>query len=170
MEFWRLDGWPSADEWSAWWSFATFLVAVGASIVAIMEYRGARRKHIEDGRAALLVDLEFSRGGLYLSITNTGRAVARDCSVSIRKSSDGVPFLRKQLSRLAPGAPVRINLGSGPGEPLHWKDESLEVVTQHDAMAEERVTFELADFVGLLVERDPLVQIAAAIERLARRR
>ena len=37
-EWWRVDGWPTADEWQALWAFATLVVAVVAAWLALRQY------------------------------------------------------------------------------------------------------------------------------------
>lgn len=168
-------GAPTADEWSAFWSCLTFLVAVVAAVIALVEYERARRRDLEDGAPSLSVDLDLARGGLWVVVVNTGRTAARDCRIEVNRVDKGQPdasrlLLRRELSRLAPGASIRYNLAAVVGPSSSWAGASLMVEHAYDQEPAAVSRFDLDGFEEAFVERDPLTQIAAALDRLSRRR
>jgi len=86
MDLFRWDGWPTASEWQAFWSFITAGVAAAAAIIALGHYRTSVRSgvesvnnRIEQARPFVVVDLRFL-GGLYacVDVTNSGLTAARN--------------------------------------------------------------------------------------------
>lgn len=169
MTFWRLAGAPSADEWAAFWAFLTFLVALSAFLIAYFDYYRSKRKDEDDRRPALVVDLAFSDKSIYLSVLNVGRATARECQITLAVESTGQTLIDKPVAYLAAGATLRLFVAPIEVGVEKLSDLRLRATAIFSGGRVEESYLALSDFTGAFVAREPLNDIAAALERLARR-
>lgn len=110
----------SADEWAAIWTFATFVVALIAAVVALSQFGHHIRTTREQSRPFVIVDFEFSSGTVFIEVRNTGTTAARD----VRFEWDSIPHADDERSEgalqralvtdgmpfLAPGRSIRFLL------------------------------------------------------------
>lgn len=76
---WNWDGWPGAEEWSAWWAFCTFAVAGAAAWLALGHLRAYLREQEDRARPYVVVDFAFQEPlGLYVAISNVSTTPATD--------------------------------------------------------------------------------------------
>lgn len=98
-------------DWSAWWGFGTFLVAVGAALFAFYELasqqnewskeREERQKELwEQSRAVIQMSYRIQGSLIFIDITNAGKTTARDICISMDKSKEE---MKKSVMKLAEG-------------------------------------------------------------------
>ena len=121
MEWWRLDGWPTAEEWQAFWAFVTAGIALGAAWIALAHYSSAVRNEIEQGRPYVIGDITWL-GTIYacVEITNAGNTGAHNITfdwstrpVALDELSQGAidrALVDGSIPFLAPGRSIRFML------------------------------------------------------------
>jgi hypothetical protein len=181
-QWWRWDGWPTAEEWQAVWGFATVIVAAVAAFFALRQLRASIRAGAEASRPYITADIVFREwGGLAIEIKNSGLSAAKniqfdwsvqpiatrdDAQAAIDRGliDEGIPFL-------APGRTLVYDLGyfhdltdesprrfdvkmryQGSVDSLPWSSESIIDIEQWTDT--------------LVSERDPYKPIVRAIENL----
>src|SRR3546814_15294332 len=78
MAWWRIDGWPTPEEWQAFWALTTLVVAIAAACVALVHYRLSVRSRIEQARPYVHVDYVFDRTMILFEVKNTGLTAAEE--------------------------------------------------------------------------------------------
>lgn len=79
MGWWNLEGWPQPEEWSAFWAFATLLVAGVAAAAALSQLRAYIAEQEERSRPYLVVDFSFmSNRMVFVSVENVSATPATD--------------------------------------------------------------------------------------------
>lgn len=124
--------WPDAADWQAIWTFATFLVAVLAVVVAVGQLDAHRETQWEQSRPYVIVDFAFRSTVLMIEVKNIGQSAARDVRLSwsptlIAKDVHAVEAIQRNLVHgvipyLAPGRAIRYYMGTIPE---HLNDDSL---------------------------------------------
>lgn len=78
-EWWRWEGWPSAEEWQAVWALVTAGIALAAAVVALRHYKSSVSNELEESRPFIVVDFLF-KGAIYacIEVLNVGRTGARN--------------------------------------------------------------------------------------------
>lgn len=138
MEWWRIQGWPTADEWQAIWGLLTLGVAVAAAWIALTQLHGAslqlgqardqlsltRELRIDELKPYVLVYLRPSEhSGDFLAelvIVNTGATAAFDVhlmsdpplmQISPPRGWDinNSELMKRGIRVLPPNAPIRAN-------------------------------------------------------------
>lgn len=123
--WWNCAGCPLPDEWSAWWAFATFVVAAVAAVVALRQFTSYIHDKEEAARPFVIVDYAFHSVLMRVEVKNTGPSVATDI-----KLRTNVPFqsnLRDQaevmnrvfgdgytIKQLVPGRAIQWTLDRTP--------------------------------------------------------
>ncbi|GAB3602077.1 hypothetical protein GCM10027411_03240 [Microbacterium aureliae] len=82
--WWNVEGWPTAAEWGALWTFATFGVALGAAVLAFGQLRIILLEREERERPYVTVDFEFRSLLVLIAVENTSNKLATD--VTLRSS------------------------------------------------------------------------------------
>lgn len=107
--WWRIDGWPTAEEWQAWWGFAAVVVAAILLYVAWKQLSGLAESNkqltrsntllTESNRAmsrpVVVVEYEFEKhasrdytntqneSSVYVLVRNVGSSPARDVTLTV---------------------------------------------------------------------------------------
>jgi hypothetical protein len=104
--WWRIDGWPTADEWQAFGSVGTLLVAVVAAGFAwqqVSEARSLRREQAQPYVAAYLdVNNEVDFAFMTFVIKNFGLTAAHDIRISID------PPMKRAWGKVANPEPLEV--------------------------------------------------------------
>jgi hypothetical protein len=145
MGWWNWDSWPRADEWAAFWAFATFLVAATAAAVALRQFRAYISEMEERARPYLVVDFEFRSVLLYVTLENISSTPA----TSVRLTS--VPMLRstmedrdKAIAGILDGTFVIPQIA--PGRKMRWLiDRTPDLFADKDIPHRVIVTAEYTD-------------------------
>jgi len=120
------DGWPTAEQWSAFWAFATFGVAAVAAFIALRQFRAYAREQEERARPYLIVDFWFKANfSLYITVQNISGTPATNVTMmssplplSHGRSADYDKSLAEVfggglvIPQLAPGATMRWYIGA----------------------------------------------------------
>ena len=129
-EWWRIDGWPSAEEWQAVWALGAVLATIGLLAVAYFQLRGlaeANKLLAESNRA----------------LTSSNKALVRPYVI--------VDFGHKVHPNRDPRAPVRIsltlevrNIGRTMAQGLRIRttpelQSSLTIIDKNKAASEEKL-------------------------------
>jgi hypothetical protein len=123
--WWRTAGWPAPEEWSAFWAFMTFLVALlaaGAALVQLHQYIKEKR---DQSRPYLVIDFEFKSVLLYVSVRNISRTAATNVTLTTNEPFRSTDMSREQvfaelfspaytISQLAPDREIRWLLDRTP--------------------------------------------------------
>lgn len=122
---WNAEGWPTAAEWGAFWTFATFMVALGAAVAAFSQLRVILEDREERERPYLSVDFEFRSLLVLISVTNISPKLA----TSVRLTSTPLPPTTRDdrlgkldrvfsgnfvIPQMAPGRRISWHLDSAP--------------------------------------------------------
>ena len=85
--WWRIEGWPTADEWQAFGSVGTLAVAVVAAIFAFCQIKQARELSREQAQPYVAAYLDHSKevdpAIMFFVIKNFGLTAARDVHISV---------------------------------------------------------------------------------------
>jgi hypothetical protein len=180
MTIWRVEGWPTADEWQAAWAFATFVVAGVAAWFALRQYRASVRSHIEQARPYVTVDFSFIRGGaVSLEVKNYGltaaeaitfdwseRPVARDAraqgAIDRALVDGGIAFL-------APGRAIRFYLSEfdESTSPRSYRVSAKYKGSGDGELWVSNSTLDLDQWEQALADRDPYETLAKPLRDLA---
>lgn len=68
-------------DWSAWWTFGTFLVATITAIIALNEYHLHADESIEQSRAIMQIVYAKQDNKLFIVLENVGKTIAKDVAV-----------------------------------------------------------------------------------------
>lgn len=88
-------------EWQSIWSFATFVVALFAAIIAYREFISHRSEHWDQARAHMQVTYFVVKTVIFVEVSNVGKTTATDIRVRLDKYDDNA---EKALAELAQGA------------------------------------------------------------------
>lgn len=104
--WWRIEGWPTADEWQALGSVGTLIVAVVAAIFAwrqVTEARALRREQAQPYVAAYLElsnELDFTF--IFFTLKNFGLTAAHNIQISVD------PKMKRAWGKVADPEPIDI--------------------------------------------------------------
>lgn len=104
--WWRIDGWPTPDEWQAFGSVATLVVAIAAALVAGWQVSEARKLRSEQAQpyiaAYLDLNTEVDFSFMTFVIKNFGLTAAQNISISVD------PPMKRAWARVSNPEPVSI--------------------------------------------------------------
>lgn len=123
--WWNWAGWPSPEEWSAWWAFLTFFVTGGAAVAALIQLRAYITEREERARPFVIADYAFRSVLLSVAVTNSSGALATNIRISVEppfqsSMSDRAAALNKvadpgyTIKQLAPGRTIQWTLDRTP--------------------------------------------------------
>lgn len=183
IEWWRLAGWPSAEEWQAVWSLVTVLVAAIAAIVALQHYKASVASQIEQARPVVVVDYLF-KGSIYacIAVTNAGQTGARDitfewsqrpiaeneatqAAIDRALIDGGIPFL-------APGRTIIYGFNVFDGNEPIDRPRRFEVKASYlgsgdRVMWSSESVLDMDQWAETMVAEDPYAAIATPLSALA---
>lgn len=81
--WWRVDGAPTATEWSALFAGLTLAVAIAAALVALGQHRAHLRAERARARPYVIVDYSFRSILMQVEIKNIGTSAASDVHLSV---------------------------------------------------------------------------------------
>lgn len=189
MDLFRWDGWPTASEWQAFWSFVTAGVAAAAAIIALRHYRISVRSgveavnsRIEQARPFVAVDLRFL-GGLYacVDVTNSGLTAARNITFEWNKRPVAIDVKSQtaldramvdgEIPFLAPGRKISYMLNRyDDDEPHEDVPRRYEVKATYNGPADDVWTSEsvldVDQWAATLVQRDQYADITDELKKL----
>lgn len=87
-------------DWSAWWGFGTFLVALIAAIIAYDQYVSHESERWEQVRALVQISYYIQGGLIFLVISNAGKTTARNIRISMDEDEK---YLKEVAHELAKG-------------------------------------------------------------------
>ena len=176
-----LAGLLTADEWQAAAAVGTFVVAVAAAIVALVQVREAARLRSEQSRPYVVVHLDRAGTSVVdLVVKNFGTTAARDVRIewdrapTMRWGSDSGPLqLFENLPLLAPGAEWRTVWDTGGHRIEDQEPAYTAMVMANDArgraLPREHFVLDTHQFANeLRMERHGLHQIAESIKKIER--
>lgn len=113
-----LAGWPTTDEWQAWFSFLALIVTASAAVAALVQLRAYIREREDVSRPYLVVDYTFRSQVMYVSVKNISGALAANVRLRPDKpfesSNPGDAALLRRITsdsyrihQLAPGREIR---------------------------------------------------------------
>jgi len=186
MEWWRFEGWPTAEEWQAWWAFMTVVVAAAAAWFALGQYKASVRSHLasvrsrlEQARPYITVDFVFDSGLIVIEVKNSGLTAAEDIQFTWSKRpvaesnvaqraidraliNDGIPFL-------APGRSIRFFLAefNEHTTPRQYRVAITCIGSGTNDRWYSQSALDLDQWAEALVERDPYESIARPLKKIA---
>ncbi len=180
MEWWRWEGWPTAEEWQAWWAFMTVVVAAAAAWFALRQYRASIRSQVEQARPYVIVDFHFIRGGVVaIEVKNSGLTAAEDVRFewSARPQAENPrqqaaidrTLLAGGLPFLAPGRAVRLLLGAFT-EDRQPRQYRVTATYRGSGDGEEWTSSSILDmdqWAEALADRDPYETLVKPLKELA---
>lgn len=118
----------TAQEWQAFGTVGTFIVALSAALAAFWQVDEARKLRREQSQPNVVVYFELSRGStmhLDLVVRNLGQTVARDVRIDFtpelestlddsRTERGSAPFLKEGIPTLPPNMEYRMLFEDGP--------------------------------------------------------
>lgn len=131
--FWSGDGWPTAGEWSAFWAFTTFAVALVAAILALSQLRIILLEREERERPYLAVDFEFRSLLVLIAVENISSKLATNVtlkSVPLPESTRGDRLDR--LERVFDGNFVIPQVA--PGRRMSWHVDLASTLLESDSL------------------------------------
>lgn len=180
MEWWRSEGWPTAEEWQAVWGLATFVVAVVAAIFALVQYRASVRSGLEQARPYVIVDFHFlTRGRYAIEVKNTGLTGASDIRFSWsdppraenppQQAAIDQSLVNGSIPFLAPGRALRFLVGTFEER---TEQRRYHVTATYEGSGEGKTwtsssTLDLNQWAKALVDRDPYESVAKPLRELA---
>lgn len=182
-EWWRVDGWPTADEWQALWAFATLVVAVVAAWLALRQYRSSVGSQLEQARPYVIVDFSFEGGAaILLEVKNVGLTAARNirfewsplpvaedevaqAAIDRTLVRDGIPFL-------APGRSMFFWFGIFRDDYGETMQRRLMVTAICEGSGDARTwtsqsLLDLDQWAETMVQEAPIEKVAASLKNLA---
>lgn len=182
-EWWRIDGWPRADEWQALWAFATLVVAVVAAWLALRQYRSSVGSQLEQARPYVIVDFSFEGGAaILLEVKNVGLTAARNirfdwsplpvaddevaqAAIDRTLVRDGIPFL-------APGRSMFFWFGVFRDDYEETMQRRVIVTTACEGSGDARKwtsqsLLDLDQWAETMVQEAPIEKVAASLKKLA---
>ncbi len=181
VEWWRLDGWPTAEEWQAVWALATVAVAVVAAVVALRQHRSAVRDQVEQGRPFVIMDLAFlGTTRVLVVISNTGKTGAYDIRCQWSTPPVAIDHLAQEaidrtlvngsIPFLAPGRSIRFVLNEYTEDasdyPRRYEVEAA--YKGYDGRPWSSVSvLDVDQWAGASAEQDPYEHIIRELKRLA---
>lgn len=102
-EWWRIEGWPTAEEWQAWWAMLTFLVAAGGVFFALRQLRQGNQQ------------VSLSAEANERSAEANERAAEANARAAESAEAEARPYLsvRLELRATPPGDPKDGSGGTG---------------------------------------------------------
>lgn len=180
-EWWRLDGWPTADEWQAVWALVTAGIALSAAWIALRHYSSAVRNEIEQGRPFVIGDITWL-GTLYacIEITNVGKTGAYDVTFSwstrpvaldeIAQGAIDRALVDGGIPFLAPGRSIRfmLNKFDEPDPRIPRRFELAANYLGHDGRAwNSDSVLDIDQWTAALADADPFENVTRQLTRLA---
>lgn len=122
--WWNVQGWPTPEEWSAWWAFCGVAVTAVASTVALVQLTAYLDDRRTQTRPFVIVDLAFRPDQMMqVEVKNVSSTPAAEVRLSVSPpfqstASYNDSVLRKITSpgyvirQLAPGRGIRWSLDS----------------------------------------------------------
>ncbi len=182
-EWWRVDGWPTADEWQALWAFATLVVAVVAAWLALRQYRSSVGSQLEQARPYVIVDFSFEGGAaILLEVKNVGLTAARNirfewsplpladdevaqAAIDRTLVRDGIPFL-------APGRSIFFWFGVFRDDYEETMQRRLIVTATCEGSGDARrwtsqSLLDLDQWAETMVQEAPIDKVANSLKKLA---
>lgn len=114
--------WPDGSDWQALWTFATFVVATAAAVIAISQLRAHHAAQWELSRPYVIVDWRFRSTLIIVEVRNAGSTTARDVELEwsprlVAGDRDRAEVIERNLVQgtipfLAPGRVIRHLLGT----------------------------------------------------------
>ena len=184
MEWWRWEGWPTAEEWQAVWAFATVVVAAVAAALALRQYRASVRSQVEQARPFITVDFAFRPGNQSLvmfEVKNSGLTAAEDIRLDWSDppraaTADDQPIIDRLLVKegipsLAPGKSIRLYVGyfSEDLTPRRYRVKATYRGSGDNEEWTSRSTLDLDQWAHAMVDRDPYASLAKPLRDLAAR-
>ncbi len=181
-EWWRLDGFPTAEEWQAVWALVTVGVAAAAAIVALRQHRAAVRDQLEQGRPFVVMDLAFKgTTHVLVVVSNTGRTGAHgvrlDWStppVAMDDAAQGAidrTLVNGEIPFLAPGRSIRFMLNEyvdGSESDLPRQFEVKATYSSYDHRTWNSVSvLDVDQWAGASADQDPYEYITRDLKRIA---
>lgn len=181
VEWWRLDGWPTAEEWQAVWALATLAVAGVAALVALSQHRAAIRDQIEQSRPFVIMDLAFKgTTRVLVVVSNAGKTGAYDVRCtwstppvaidSMAQEAIDRTLVNGTIPFLAPGRSIRFVLNEytevKSDAPRRYQVEAT--YTGYDERSWTSVSvLDIDQWAGASADQDPYEYITRDLGRLA---
>lgn len=134
---WRHE-FSGAIDWSAWWAFGTFTVALLAAIIAYRELASNRNEQWERNRALIQMSYSILGGLIYIEISNVGKTTAKDIRIAINEEKKD---LREDVQKLAKGIKAK--------RLLHGKWDDVDISDEIEAKIIDGVFYRKEPFVSL---------------------
>lgn len=181
IDLFRWDGWPTAEEWQAFWGFVTTAIALVAAVIALRQYRISVNSRLDQARPFVVIDLRFL-GALYVCVvvSNAGQTAARDIrfewserpialdersqTALDRAMVDGsIPFL-------APGRKISYMLNNYDDQKDQEFPRRFEVKAVYEGPAGEtwdsESVLDVDQWAATLVEPDRYADVTAQLKKL----
>lgn len=159
---------PSANiDWSNWWSFGTFLVAVAAALIAYSEYLSHKKEievqsaqkekdYILQTRPYVILHVVFERAFVFLEVKNIGHTPATNIKLTVDSKIEKLTgehdrayelihhALGKPLSFIAPGQRLIFAICTGSEAVEAYKkkpdDSSFPATVEYENMDQQSFT------------------------------
>jgi len=129
--WWNLDGWPSADEWQAWWAFLTLLVAALAAGLALRQLGAYIAEQEERARPFLMVDFDFRSTMLYITVENISDTPATNVTLIANPKLQTTSGRDKVLEGILDGKFLIPQVA--PGRNMRWYvDQTADLYARTD--------------------------------------
>ena len=123
--WWNWPGFPTAEEWTAWWGFLAFIVTGGAAVAALIQLRAYLGEREERARPFVIVDYHFRSVLLQVEVQNSSGTIATDVILQVtppfgsnsQRDADALNARMGEgyvIRQLAPGRSIRWTLDRAP--------------------------------------------------------
>lgn len=180
MTLWQIEGWPTAEEWQAWWAFMTVVVAGIAAWFALRQYRASVRSHLEQARPYITVDFYFIRGmAVSLEVKNYGSTAAEDikfewserpvASDARAQAAIDRSLVDGGIAFLAPGRAIRFYLSEFTDEttPRTYRVSATYLGSGDSERWSSKSSLDLDQWAEALIDRDPFESIVSPLKDIA---